>query len=208
MARGLRAYGGQVGGGIFALRRPRPYSRHCGAYCHRPSYTPHGHQRAWREGEETTRYAASLRPPRNGRIGFKPPYSQRGILPLRTAGHRYARGGYKGRGGLCSDVACCVAPKKKRPPRRPLRMARGPHAYGGQVGGGIFALRRPRPYSLHCGAYCHRPPYTPHGHQRAWREGEETTRHAASLRPPRNGRIGFKPPYSPKGNPAPTDGWA
>ena len=30
MARGPRAYGGQVGRGIFALRRPRPYSRHCG----------------------------------------------------------------------------------------------------------------------------------------------------------------------------------
>ena len=95
---------------------------------------------------------------------------------------------------------------EKRPPRRPFRMARRPRAYGGQVGGGIFALRRPRPYSRHCGAYCHRPPFTPHGHQRAWREGEETTRHAASLRPPRNGRIGFKPPSSQKGNPAPTDG--
>ena len=32
------------------------------------------------------------------------------------------------------------------------------------------------------------------------------TRHAASLRPPRNGRIGFKPAYSQKGDPAPTDG--
>ena len=159
------------------------------------------------KAKETTRHAASLRPPRNGRIGCKPPYSQRGTLPLRTAGRRYARGGYKGRGGLCSDVACRVA-AKKRPPRRPLKMARGPRAYGGQVGRGIFALRRPRPYSRHCGAYCHRPPFTPHGHQRAWREGEETTRHAASLRPPRNGGIGFKPPYSQKGNPAPTDCWA
>ena len=138
----------------------------------------------------------------------------------------------EGRGGLCSDVACRVAAKKrpvasknaalrpqktlrcgllnemrcwgsatrwfgiatrhatslqrpaaapdhptrtgrKTPPRRPVRMARGPRAYGGQVGGGIFALRRPRPYSRHCGAYCHRPSYTPHGHQRAWREGEK-----------------------------------
>ena len=33
-------------------------------------------------------------------------------------------------------------------------------------------------------------------------KAKETTRHAASLRPPRKGRIGFKPPYSPKGNPA------
>ena len=32
-------------------------------------------------------------------------------------------------------------------------------------------------------------------------EGQIATRHAASLRPPRNGRIGFKPPYS-KGEPA------
>ena len=31
-----------------------------------------------REGQITTRHAASLRPPRNGRIGFKPPYSKRG----------------------------------------------------------------------------------------------------------------------------------
>ena len=31
---------------------------------------------AWRR--ITTRHAASLRPPRNGRIGFKPPYSKRG----------------------------------------------------------------------------------------------------------------------------------
>ena len=64
------------------------------------------------KAKETTRHAASLRPPRNGRIGCKPPYSQRGTLPLRTAGRRYARGGYKGRGGLCSDVACRVASKK------------------------------------------------------------------------------------------------
>ena len=71
-------------------------------------------------------------------------------------------------------------------------------------------MRRARssPQRPTVGAYCHRPPFTPHGHQRAWREGEETTRHAASLRPPGNGRIGFKPPYTPKGNPAPTDGWA
>ena len=38
-----------VGGGIFALRRPRPYSRrlrgwHCGELPHRPPFTPHGHQ--------------------------------------------------------------------------------------------------------------------------------------------------------------------
>ena len=47
----------------------------------------------------------------------------------------------------------------------------------------------------------------PHGHQRE-RRRRITTRHAASLRPPRNGGIGFKPPYSQKGGPAPTDGWA
>ena len=33
-------------------------------------------------------------------------------------------------------------------------------------------------------------------------EGRITTRHAASLRPPRIGGIGFKPPYSKKGNAA------
>ena len=114
MACGPRAYGGQVGGGIFALRRPRPYSRHCGAYCHRPSYTPHGHQRAWREGEETTRRAASLRPPRNGRIGFKPPYSQKGPCPYGRLGIDTRVVATEGRGGLCSDVACRVASKKTR----------------------------------------------------------------------------------------------
>ena len=38
---------------------------------------PHGHQRE-RRRRITTRRAASLRPPRTGRIGFKPPYSQKG----------------------------------------------------------------------------------------------------------------------------------
>ena len=48
-------------------------------------------------------------------------------------------------------------------PRRALNTADG-------VGGGIFALRRPRPYSRYlrgyrCGELPHRPPFTPHGHQ-------------------------------------------
>ena len=32
---------------------------------------------AYQGGDHTTRHAASLRPSRNGRIGFKPPYSKR-----------------------------------------------------------------------------------------------------------------------------------
>ena len=38
-------------------------------------------------------------------------------------------------------------------------------------------------------------PFTPRRQQRE-RRRQITTRHAASLRPSRNGRIGFKPPYS------------
>ena len=34
------------------------------------------------------------------------------------------------------------------------------------------------------------------------REDQKTTRHAASLRPSGNGRMGFKPPYSKRGNPS------
>ena len=45
-----------------------------------------------------------------------------------------------------------------------------------------------------------RPSFTPKGHQWEQREGRITTRHAASLRTSRTGRIGFKPPYS-KGRP-------
>ena len=45
---------------------------------HRPSFTPKGHQWERRKDGITTRRAASLRPLRNGRIGFKPPYSKRG----------------------------------------------------------------------------------------------------------------------------------
>ena len=64
---------------------------------HRPSFAPMGGStgmangritpRRWKnrrvpiggrlEVHITTRRAASLRPPRNGRIGFKPPYSKR-----------------------------------------------------------------------------------------------------------------------------------
>ena len=69
-----------MGGGIFALRRPRPYSRHCGEIVGGittldPIYAPQTTTgTAWRR--ITTRHAASLRPSKNGRIGFKPPYSK------------------------------------------------------------------------------------------------------------------------------------
>ena len=43
-------------------------------------FTPRRQQRE-RRRQITTRHAASLRPSRNGRIGFKPPYSKRGTLP-------------------------------------------------------------------------------------------------------------------------------
>ena len=70
--------GEEMGGGIFALRRPRPYSRHCGVYCRRPSFTPARASTGTANGRITTRRAASLRPSGIGRIGFKPPYSKRG----------------------------------------------------------------------------------------------------------------------------------
>ena len=51
--------GEEMGGGIFALRRPRPYSRHCGegVAMHAAStiFTPHRHQ--W-EGVEADHDAA------------------------------------------------------------------------------------------------------------------------------------------------------
>ena len=78
--RGMRMAGAGKGGGggIFALRRPRPYSRHwrgfrCDAspptiICAHMGINGNGE---W-EGND-----ASLRPPRTGRIGFKPPYSKK-----------------------------------------------------------------------------------------------------------------------------------
>ena len=55
-------------------RRPRPYSRHCGAL---PLTIIYARRHQWeRRRRKTTRHAASLRPPRNGGIGFKPPYSK------------------------------------------------------------------------------------------------------------------------------------
>ena len=106
--RGWYTHGGRWAGGIFALRRPRPYSRHCGVYL-RPSFAPTwtsmgtangGSRRGIGSGGHSrcsapplpssllitafpcrlhahTVHAAPLRPPRNGRIGFKPPYSKR-----------------------------------------------------------------------------------------------------------------------------------
>ena len=51
-----------------------------GDYHPRPPFTPRRQQRERRRWI-TMRHAASLRPSRNGRIGFKPPYSKRGTLP-------------------------------------------------------------------------------------------------------------------------------
>ena len=87
-----------VGGGIFALRRPRPYSRHCeeiiGGITVPTIIYAHGHQweALWRL--VTTRHAASLRPSRNGRIGFKPPYSKRGNAAKGRMGSIFCRGGF------------------------------------------------------------------------------------------------------------------
>ena len=50
---------------------------------------------------------------------------------------------------LCSDVAHRVAIKATGSHRR--EACGGGYAHGGAAGGGIFALRRPRPYSRHCG---------------------------------------------------------
>ena len=50
---------------------------------HRPSFALTGASTGTANGGSTTRHAASLRPPRKGRIGFKPPYSIRG--PRRKA---------------------------------------------------------------------------------------------------------------------------
>ena len=59
------------------MRRPRPYSRALAGISLRSKYVHC--PRPWRPANFiTTRHAASLRPPRNGRIGFKPPYSKRG----------------------------------------------------------------------------------------------------------------------------------
>ena len=44
---------------------------------HRPSFAPTWASTGTANGRITTRRAASLRPPRNGRIGFKPPYSKK-----------------------------------------------------------------------------------------------------------------------------------
>ena len=54
---------------------------------HRPSFALTGASTGTANGGSTTRHAASLRPPRKGRIGFKPPYSKRG--PAAKSG-RYA----------------------------------------------------------------------------------------------------------------------
>ena len=62
-------------------RRPRPYSRHCGEevaeYAAPTIIYAHAGIYGKAERQITTQHAASLRPPRNGRIGFKPRYSKR-----------------------------------------------------------------------------------------------------------------------------------
>ena len=54
-----------IGGDSVAMRR------------HRPSFAPTWASTGRANGRITTRRAASLRPPRIGRIGFKPPHSKR-----------------------------------------------------------------------------------------------------------------------------------
>ena len=75
---GIRAWGtGRAGKSSRKPRRPRPYSRALAGISLRSKYVHC--PRPWRPANFiTTRHAASLRPPRNGRIGFKPPYSKRG----------------------------------------------------------------------------------------------------------------------------------
>ena len=101
----MRAYGGHVGGGIFAKTAKTPPLQSalrgggCGVCRTDHHLCPCGHlreggkanhdaarrvaiktvgsHRRRRAGQITTRHAASLRPPRNGRIGFKPRYSKR-----------------------------------------------------------------------------------------------------------------------------------
>ena len=83
-------YGEVAGGGIFALRSPHPYSRHCeeivAGMQRRLSFAPTGASTGTANGRITTRRAASLRPPRDERIGFKPPYSKRENAAKGSAG--------------------------------------------------------------------------------------------------------------------------
>ena len=114
---------------------------------------------------------------------------------------RQGHGGGRGTGGgifaLRSKTATRHATSLQRPWGLHLRSAR--YAYGEVVGGGIFALRRPRPYSRRwrggrcdaCGIDHH---LRPRRDQQERRRGG--LRRGAPLRPSRNGRIGFKPPYS------------
>ena len=114
---------------------------------------------------------------------------------------RQGHGGGRGTGGgifaLRSKTATRHATSLQRPWGLHLRGAR--YAHGEVVGGGIFALRRPRPYSRRwrggrcdaCGIDHH---LRPRRDQQERRRGG--LRCGAPLRPSRNGRIGFKPPYS------------
>ena len=73
-----------MGGGIFAktAKTPPLQAGVCGEgvtrYGPARHLRPRGHQRETARRRKPTRCAASLRPPWNGRIGFKPPYSKGG----------------------------------------------------------------------------------------------------------------------------------
>ena len=122
-----------------------------------------GLYRAMRYAFVTTRHAASLRTPRNGRIGFKPPYSKReASVKVPRMGSIFWVG-FPLLAGKPFLIMQCKFSK-------------------------TVAARRAA--SL-CGDAA--------GLYRAKRYAFVTTRHAASLRTPRNGRIGFKPPYSKRG---------
>ena len=118
-----------------------------------------------------------------------------GMDGLRTL--RLRRGAGGGIFALRSKTATWHATSLQRPRGLHLRSAR--YAHGEVVGGGIFALRRPRPYSRRwrggrcdaCGIDHH---LRPRRDQQERRRGG--LRRGAPLRPSRNGRIGFKPPYS------------
>jgi|GEM_PF-6130641 len=73
--------GGGWAGESSRCEDPAPTVGVCGdsvaTHCHRPTFATTWASTGPAKGRVTTRRAASLRPPRTGRIGFKPPYSKR-----------------------------------------------------------------------------------------------------------------------------------
>jgi|GEM_PF-5231655 len=81
-----------MGGGIFALRRPRPYSRHLrGWHCDPNAGHCRLHARTMPHvetcGFKTTRHAASLRSSRNGVARLKPSYPHEEASPHKRLNH-------------------------------------------------------------------------------------------------------------------------